>query len=347
MSSNFGKDNDINDEILLEDGPLVDFHGATLQIQQDLFQSRSPSSLGDDSESAAKLAISPDNISDSSNPQPGKPIRQAEEPGKSTVCSGSDTVSPITSIPKKISETLRRSKTSSAEASNNGIICQNPVIAQEDAKDFFSYRDGLVENAVRESISEIVSTDSDGAILGNWLLTEISLWDNEKERLILLTENSLITVKYDFIALKQLEHRKIPLETVDTLVIGDLIYPSGSLVPSRNMKGLRAMWNRGEPLAFSKKWNPFNNEIPWTTFSSHPLFWHKDGGSKPMYDVEDFSRTLVLAVESIQKKENNFAVARCRVEHKPIILQNYIGLSSLIHNRNALGFFKVRGKFSF
>ncbi|GLG99628.1 Tumor protein p63-regulated gene 1-like protein [Gryllus bimaculatus] len=324
MSSNFGKDNDINDEILLEDGPLVDFHGATLQIQQDLFQSRSPSSLGDDSESAAKLAISPDNISDSSNPQPGKPIRQAEEPGKSTVCSGSDAVSPITSIPKKISETLRRSRTSSAEASNNGIICQNPVIAQEDAKDFFSYRDGLVENAVRESISDIVSTDSDGAILGNWLLTEISLWDNEKERLILLTENSLITVKYDFIALKQLEHRKIPLETVDTLVIGDLIYPSGSLVPrlnglatgvvsvvkgcllkplqerwtrvppgnsdfcaspfdftcfeprSRNMRGLRAMWNRGEPLAFSKKWNPFNNEIPWTTFSSHPLFWHKD-----------------------------------------------------------------------
>lgn len=59
----------------------------------------------------------------------------------------------------------------------------------------------------------------------------ISLWDNEKERLILLTSKTLTTVKYDFIALKQLEYRKIPLQTVDTLVIGDLIYPSGSLVP--------------------------------------------------------------------------------------------------------------------
>lgn len=59
----------------------------------------------------------------------------------------------------------------------------------------------------------------------------ISLWDNEKERLILLTTQELITVKYDFIALKRLEFQKVSLDLVDTLIIGDLVYPSGSLVP--------------------------------------------------------------------------------------------------------------------
>jgi len=59
----------------------------------------------------------------------------------------------------------------------------------------------------------------------------ISLWDNEKERLILLTTQVLITVKYDFIALKRLEFQKVSLDSVDTLIVGDLVYPSGSLVP--------------------------------------------------------------------------------------------------------------------
>lgn len=35
------------------------------------------------------------------------------------------------------------------------------------------------------------------------------------------------------------------------------------------------MWNKGEPLKFSTKWNPFTNSIPWATFTSHPLLWHK------------------------------------------------------------------------
>lgn len=63
-----------------------------------------------------------------------------------------------------------------------------------------------------------------------------------------------------------------------------------------------------------------------------------------MYDVEDFARKLVETVEKCQKQSDGDV---CRVEHKPIVLQNYVGLGSLIHNRNSLGFFKVRGKFSF
>lgn len=59
------------------------------------------------------------------------------------------------------------------------------------------------------------------------------------------------------------------------------------------------------------------------------------------FNVDDFAYHLVLAVEKAKP------TVPCSVEHKPILLENYVGIGSLIHNKNALGFFKVRGKFSF
>lgn len=64
-----------------------------------------------------------------------------------------------------------------------------------------------------------------------------------------------------------------------------------------------------------------------------------------MYDIDDFARNIVLAVEKAQTI--NMMASHCNIEHKPIVLENYVGIGSLIHNRNSLGFFKVRGKFSF
>lgn len=142
------------------------------------------------------------------------------------------------------------------------------------------------------------------------------------------------------------------------------------------------MWNKGEPIAFSKKWNPFNNDIPFLTFTSHPLLWHKGELSdfsdlissnlmeaglmflsvcscflifpeastqvdckteKPTisYDVETLSQQLPKPMESLGKLSKDI------VQQKPILLHNYLSLGSLIHNRNSLGFFKVRGRFSF
>jgi len=179
--------------------------------------------------------------------------------------------------------------------------------------------------------------------LGTWLLTEISLWDNEKERLIVLTTKYILTIKYDFIVLKTLDIKRISLEQIDTLIIGELEYPPHSLIPSRNMRGLRTMWNHGQPLTFTKKWNPFNSDIPFTTFTSHPLLGHKEADAKErsIFNVDDFAYHLVQAVEKSTRPTT------CAIEHKPIMLDNYVGLGSLIHNKNALGFFKVRGRFSF
>lgn len=58
-----------------------------------------------------------------------------------------------------------------------------------------------------------------------------------------------------------------------------------------------------------------------------------------LYNLELFIDQLCTAVNKI--KESSVIL------HHNILLENYIGLGSIIHNRNSLGFFKVRGKFSF
>ncbi|XP_065199776.1 tumor protein p63-regulated gene 1 protein-like isoform X2 [Planococcus citri] len=214
---------------------------------------------------------------------------------------------------------------------------------EEDPRSFFCYRDELVTNVMAEIKQFLDNSHNISDVCGTWLLTEISFWDNERERVVVLTKDYLIVVKYDFIALKILNHYKIPLHDIDTLTVGDLVYPSGSLAPTRNITGVRPMWNKGEPLKFSTKWNPFSNSIPWATFTSHPLLWHKTGNDEYLrtYDVDNFVSRFIKAVQQTPR------TSMCHIQHKPILLQNYFGVLSIIHNRNGLGFFKVRGKFSF
>jgi hypothetical protein len=71
-----------------------------------------------------------------------------------------------------VSEKFKRTRSKSGMPVEKHIICQNPILEEDKAKDFFTYRDGLVENAVRECISDLVVPDKDGEILGSWLLTE-------------------------------------------------------------------------------------------------------------------------------------------------------------------------------
>jgi hypothetical protein len=54
----------------------------------------------------------------------------------------------------------------------SNAICQNPVLGEDEAKDFFTYRDGLVQSAIKECIADLITPDKDGDVLGSWLLTE-------------------------------------------------------------------------------------------------------------------------------------------------------------------------------
>ncbi|CAK9826694.1 Tumor protein p63-regulated gene 1 protein [Anthophora retusa] len=241
-----------------------------------------------------------------------------------------------------------------------------------DIHSFFSDRNEVVDRALKDCQNNLIN-EEERDIIGSWLLTEISLWDVEKERLVILTKKAFYSIKYDFISLKILEYNQVPLSQVDTLVSGELVYPSSSLAPrlsglaegvssiihcavrqewssltsctglaqfeprKRHMSGIRLMWNKGNPLPLTKKWNPFAKDIPWLTYTSHPLFWYK--GSE--------AEKAKFNVEGLQSSINDLLPSECSVKSGLIIIENYFGVGALVHNRHGLGFFKIRGKVSF
>ncbi|XP_018568433.1 tumor protein p63-regulated gene 1-like protein isoform X2 [Anoplophora glabripennis] len=253
-------------------------------------------------------------------------------------------IAPFSSIPNKITETIWSSKSKETTPAPNtidrSVLPSIPI--NEDPNNFFTFRDGVMERAVRECINQFLDPTTEGPLYASFLLTQINHWDIDKERLILVTAKSMVLVKYDFIALKRLDYQKISLNDIEGIIIGNLVYPSGSLIPERNMKGIRLLLKQEKSDNLASKWNPFNNEVPFWTFTFHPLYFHKDCTDekfRSLYNLELFIEQLCTAVNKI--KENSVIL------HHNILLENYIGLGSIIHNRNSLGFFKVRGKFSF
>ena len=58
------------------------------------------------------------------------------------------------------------------------------------------------------------------------LVSRVDHWDLEKERILLLSESSIISVKYNFIQATVDELRFIPLSHVYEMMVGDFKYPS-------------------------------------------------------------------------------------------------------------------------
>uniref|UniRef100_A0A1E1WC65 HSac2 domain-containing protein n=1 Tax=Pectinophora gossypiella TaxID=13191 RepID=A0A1E1WC65_PECGO len=306
-------------EMLDED---LEFRGGTLQLSTD----NAAMENSDNTQNNAAVNSNKNKLKPNSHP---------------SVLSGADSLSSSTSSFTD-ARTEEQANASAAPLESQPVYPRYDVpFNRENIQDFFTFRKGVVEAAIQECITVLLFPE-DGEYLGSWLLTEITLWDNEKERIVLLTSRLVMTIKYDFIAMKQLDFKKTYLDDLDTIVIGEMVYPPSSLVPERNLRGVRLMWNKGEPLPLKTVWNPFSQDVPFITFASHPIYWHKDGDAeeRATFDMEIFAQKIQRAIEAMPS-------SACCIHHSPIVIQSYVGVTSLLHNKTSMGFFKVRGKFSF
>lgn len=232
-------------------------------------------------------------------------------------------------------------------ASTKSVVSLNPknVTSPYTASNLFAYRSGAIDAAVAQCTKSVVKPELDGEVTGIWLLTEIDHWDMEKEKLVLLTTNSLLIIRYDFIRLVQTDFRRILLRTISRVQIGDLVYPAYSLMPSRQHGGARIHWGK-EEASWAQRWNPFCNDIGYVTLSHHLLAYKADERETVTYDVADMIDSVIAATNSVRRREGGDGVT-VSVENGMISIESYGSVMSLVFNQSHLGFNLARGGVSF
>lgn len=188
---------------------------------------------------------------------------------------------------------------------------------------------------------------SDGTVRGGWILTEVDHWDIERERIVVLTDCKIISVKYDFIHGLVEELKRISLNPAYDYTYGDFKYPN-TYFYTRTGKGLRLEWDKSVQLGFFDRWNPMSNKCAYTMFCSHILV-RKGFVQEPHLSIVNFMPEVEKVLQEMQAKTqppegaSNTSPIPFEIKKADIVLDTRLGLSAMVHNQSSLGFSKKRG----
>lgn len=210
---------------------------------------------------------------------------------------------------------------------------------------FFVLRPGTLNQAIKD-VEALVDKEVDGGVRSIWLMAEVDHWNNEKERLVLITDSSLLIFKYDFVMFNCEQIQRIPLNFVDRICHGIFSFPKPSVL-QRGGEGVRVFWDRLREPSFTSRWNPFTTDYPFITFTHHPVRNISDTFAA-LCDIQNFLEQLkdaaqkVHATKPVPGKANGVLVL-----NQPIVIEAYVGLMSFLGNQNKLGYCMARGNIGF
>ncbi|KAI3369065.1 hypothetical protein L3Q82_026026, partial [Scortum barcoo] len=222
--------------------------------------------------------------------------------------------------------------------------CHNGKL-ESDTRAFLSPQPGTLNQGIKD-VQALVDKEVDGSVRGIWLMAEVDHWNNEKERLVLITDNTLLVCKYDFVMFACEEMHRIPLNFVDRISYGTFSFPKHSLL-QREGEGVRVFWDRLREPSFTSRWNPFAIDYPFITFTHHPVR-NVSEAFAALCDIHNFREQLkdaaekVHAMKPVPGKANGVIVL-----NQQIPIETYVGLMSFLGNQNKLGYCMARGNIGF
>ncbi|KAM8874751.1 tumor protein p63-regulated gene 1 protein [Spinachia spinachia] len=238
----------------------------------------------------------------------------------------------------------RAAKVGAASPPRSGP-CSEPSLQHFKMTRFFVLRPGTLEQAIKD-VKALVEEEVDGSLHSVWLMAELDHWNNEKERLVLITDNSLLVIKYNFVMFNSEQIQRIPLNVVDRISHGPFSFPKHSLL-QREGDGLRLFWDRLREPSFTSRWNPFAIDFPFITFINHPVRNVSDTFAA-MCHIENFQERLKEAAQKAHAmkpfpgKANGVLVLKQQIH-----TDAYVGLMSFLGNQNKLGYCMARGNLGF
>mmetsp|Transcript_47799 Transcript_47799/g.93894 ORF Transcript_47799/g.93894 Transcript_47799/m.93894 type:complete len:345 (-) Transcript_47799:69-1103(-) len=303
----------------------------------------------------------------SSNPF-GDPFAgaQSNSGSSSSSNSGGDGFFTESTAPVSSSSSSRSSSLLSSFSSPNPPIDGGSSKPESEQDEKISKILSLRPRALDIALLEINKTiQEDEKILSTWLLLQINHWNLLQERLVVITNESLYRIKYDFIREKIKKTVRVSLQDIKNLMSGTVRYKEGAFagkiesfasgIQTCNRKGLRIVMAE-KPKTFKARWNPFSTAVSsceillcshmtWVQSSADPSTETELSGTPR--SIDDFKEALEEALRQMGKQIGGVEENGVQVLEEDIILDSFSGVPAVFYNQSLWGATMDRGGIAF